>query len=267
MNFLTALTNVYLADPGRVLPNPLWKTREIVDRCQADFALAEDGTTATHLRLSQSGRLFLYWDQAGRFELPPGDGETLTFALLHQRYAAAFSLNSFPSRELYFRLTHRHRPEPPSPDEPLPAGIAIAPVGIAEASGPAAAQVARFIGHCYDDLNPSAATVGGWRDHPTFNPDLWLWLIDEQRGQPAALGIAEYDELVGEGSLEWIQVLPGYRRRGVATILVAELLARLGLLGASFTTVAGRSDTPTDAEALYRHCGFDGDDRWWVLRR
>jgi ribosomal protein S18 acetylase RimI-like enzyme len=266
-DFVDALTRIYLARPGAVLPNALWKTRAIVARCQTQVAVAADGITPTRLLLTQPGKLFLYWDRDHRLDLPPGLPETLTFALLHERYLPGVDLGPFPLREHYFRLVYEHRAAESGLVKPLPAGFSTAPVGISEAPGPAASQVSRFIGQCYDDLQPSAGTVEGWRYHPSFHPDLWLWLVDRQRAQPAALGIAEYDELVGEGSLEWIQVLPAYQRRGLGTTLVAELLERLAALGARFTTVAGRLDNPAQPEALYRRCGFTGTDRWWLLRR
>lgn len=266
MDFVDALTALYLAHPGALLPNALWKTRQIVDRCQAALELDEAGNV-TRLVLSQPERLFLYWHHAGHFDLAPAYLHTLTLALLHDRYAAAFPLDTFSTRERYFRLSYRHDAPAAGSDLILPSGFSIAPVGIAAAPAAAAAQIERFIGRCYDDLHPSAAGVESWRNHPTFVPDLWLWLVDTHHGQPAALGIAEYDPLVAEGALEWIQVLPAYRRRGLGTVLVAELLARLHALGASFTTVSGRFDNAAAPPSLYRRCGFTGDDRWWLLRR
>ncbi|MDY6866369.1 MAG: GNAT family N-acetyltransferase [Chloroflexota bacterium] len=67
----------------------------------------------------------------------------------------------------------------------------------------------------------------GWFNHPVFEPDLWVWIMDEEEDQPAALGIAELDNRVPEASLEWIQVLPGYRGRGLGKAIVAELLRRV----------------------------------------
>jgi GNAT superfamily N-acetyltransferase len=90
--------------------------------------------------------------------------------------------------------------------------------------------------------------------------------MDEAQNAPAALGIAEFDPMIDEGSLEWIQVLPAYRGRGLGQQIVFELLNLLHGK-AAFTTVAGQVDNPTYPERLYRRCGFDGDDYWWVLRK
>ena len=63
--------------------------------------------------------------------------------------------------------------------------------------------------------------------------------MDKQRNAPAALGIAEIDRNVPEGSLEWIQVLPSIKGKGLGKVLVLELLHRLKAR-ADFTTVSGR---------------------------
>jgi GNAT superfamily N-acetyltransferase len=128
-----------------------------------------------------------------------------------------------------------------------------------------AAEVAALIDACYPSISPAAAEVRGWTTHPVYDPTLWVWIVDTQVGQPAALGIAEFDPTIREGSLEWIQVLPGYRGRGLGAVLVQELLARLAYR-ADFTTVAGRVDNATHPERLYRRCGFRGSDVWWVFR-
>ena len=83
----------------------------------------------------------------------------------------------------------------------------------------------------------------------------------------AASGIAEYDEKCREGIIEWVQVLPEYRRQGLGRKIVAVLLRRLRDLGAEFATVSGDLDNVTDPLSLYRKCGFTGDDLWYVCRR
>ena len=99
-----------------------------------------------------------------------------------------------------------------------------------------------------------------------YAPDLWLWVVDRRTGAPAALGIAEFDDTVPEASLEWVQVLPAYRRRGLGGGVGCELFRRVEGR-ADFTTVAGQIDNESHPEALYRRCGFEGYDVWWVFRR
>jgi ribosomal protein S18 acetylase RimI-like enzyme len=126
-------------------------------------------------------------------------------------------------------------------------------------------EIANLISACYKDINPTPEVVRGWVDHPVFYSDLWIWVIDERRNTPAGLGIAELDTTIAEGSLEWIQVLPAYRGKGLGKQIVCELLKRLSGR-AEFTTVSGRVDNQAHPEMLYRSCGFEGDDLWWMLR-
>ncbi|HHV46283.1 MAG TPA: GNAT family N-acetyltransferase [Tissierellia bacterium] len=82
--------------------------------------------------------------------------------------------------------------------------------------------------------------------------------------KPVALGIAELDKNVREGSLEWIQVIPEYRRRGLGQAVVNRLL--LNFVGkADFVTVSGQVNNDTNPEKLYRKCGFQGNDIWHVI--
>jgi len=78
------------------------------------------------------------------------------------------------------------------------------------------------------------------------------------------LGIAEWDQNVSKVSLEWIQVHPAYRGKGLGKAVVAELLRRASTI-AAFTTVSGRIEDGHWAESLYRRCGFSGSDVWWLL--
>ncbi len=127
-------------------------------------------------------------------------------------------------------------------------------------------MVSDLIGQCYEDIHPTTAEIMSWVKHPVFDPTLWVWVIDDAKGIPTGLGIAEVDDDVQEGSLEWIQVLPEYRGRGIGKGIVEELLSRLeGRV--KFTTVAGEEDNKTNPEALYRSCGFEGEDIWWMLRK
>ncbi|HQE93995.1 MAG TPA: GNAT family N-acetyltransferase [Anaerolineae bacterium] len=157
----------------------------------------------------------------------------MRFALIHRDFLRSVPTAKFPRRQSYFRLAHRGKPKAkPS----LPQGFYIAPVDV----------------------------VREWTTHPVFDQDLWIWIIDTQTDLPVALGIAEIDRDIAEGALEWIQVLPDYRGRGLGKALVKKLLFRLHNR-AAFTTVAGEMNNQSNPEALYRSCGFAGSDLWWML--
>jgi GNAT superfamily N-acetyltransferase len=125
------------------------------------------------------------------------------------------------------------------------------------------AMVADFINHCYG-YSFTSDEVLRWTNFPVYYGNLWVAICDSTTNEPVALGIADYDSKIGEGSLEWIQVLPDKRGLGFATYIVNELLAGLSV-EAKFATVSGECDNPTNPEKLYRKCGFVGDEIWGVV--
>jgi GNAT superfamily N-acetyltransferase len=259
MNFCDALTSVYCEHPCQVLPNALWKTLAEIDSADCQTETVQAGGIVTHLALWDDQRLLVYWnrDRACTDHLLHHLKDA-HFALIHQDFLHVVPTKKYTQRQVYFRLIHR---EAAKEKASLPQGFRIEPVAVAGDIP----MVAELIGKCYEQLHPSENTVKEWTKHPVFDQDLWIWIIDTQTDLPVAVGIAEMDRAIEEGSLEWIQVLPAYRGRGLGQILVNELLFRLHE-HAAFTTVAGEVNNQTNPEALYRSCGFTGNDRWWVLR-
>lgn len=156
--------------------------------------------------------------------------------------------------EPYFRLIRRTegiiRPE-------LPAGFEPAVCGLAE--------YAEHIGRCYREEGVTAEELAGWTAHPVYDPELWVAVRETDSGQIAATGIAEADRSIGEGILEWIQVSPEYRRRGLGQYVVRELLYRMRDK-AQFVTVSGRMNNPDNPYGLYLSCGFADPVIWHVVR-
>jgi GNAT superfamily N-acetyltransferase len=125
-------------------------------------------------------------------------------------------------------------------------------------------EIHMFINSCYANISITAEEVEQWCKHPVFNSNLWIWIVDKTTNERIGLGIAEYDNSIKEGSLEWIQVLPKYQGKGVGKAIVYELLRRLEK--ANIITVSGEVDNQTNPEKLYRSCGFMGDDIWLLKR-
>lgn len=201
--------------------------------------------------------LYIYWpkDKQGI----DTDCSQLKTVLVHEAQMNDELKNKFPDKEPYFRLLHNNK------------DIAAADVPndyyIRNVDTDAEIKlVSHFICCCYDNIKPGPWEVQEWTKHPVFNKKLWIWIIDKNTEKPAALGIAELDSNIKEGSLEWIQVLPDYRCRRLGKTLVEELLNRLKPY-VDFTTVSGQMDNKTNPERLYRSCGFYGDDVWYVLRK
>lgn len=108
----------------------------------------------------------------------------------------------------------------------------------------------------------SADQVKGWTGERVYCPELWLGAVWNEK----LIGsiICDFDAEVGEGIIEWLQVLPEYRGRGAAAALTCEAL-RIMSTFADFATVSGECDNVTNPEAVYRKCGFQGDDVWHIL--
>lgn len=155
------------------------------------------------------------------------------------------------TEERYFRLLHTLTAVEQAP---MP--------GITLETCDDAAQMGEIISQCYP-IQPGDM-LKAMQQHGTYLPELWI-LARDSAGDAMGSGIALIDEATGEGSLEWIQVLPHCRRQGVGRAVVLELLNRMKGR-ADFVTVSGRVDSP-GAERLYRSCGFSGEDVWHTLQR
>lgn len=257
MNFHDALIAAYCENPCQVLPNALWKTLAMIDDCET--ALSCKAGQVTYLKAWKDDKLFVLWGRNRHHsEASIGNPSSSKFALLHQDYVGKIPKDALPVRESYFRLVPWNGP---TQSVQLPPGFHIESID----AGMETPLIADLISKCYADIDLSRETIERWTAHSVFSPDLWIWVIDETKNVPVGLGIAELDRSISEGSLEWIQILPAYRGRGLGSQIVQELLSRLQG-HAAFTTVSGAVGNPTNPERLYRRCGFQGNDIWHVLR-
>lgn len=205
--------------------------------------------------LSQSEYLA---DPCGRSSIPYWKAKTVripdNMRVLHQRDMGqappGWKLNT-----VYFRLRHDLRD----------IGVSDLPgYRMVTAGEPDAEDIAEIINRSYIDCRISRETILDYTQTPVYVPGLWVFAEDERNGERAACGLAALDRETGEMSLEWIQVLPGYRRRGIGGALVNELLRR-GTAMARFATVSGKVGSESNPEGLYRRCGFTGRDYWHIL--
>ncbi|MCP4179962.1 MAG: GNAT family N-acetyltransferase [bacterium] len=127
-------------------------------------------------------------------------------------------------------------------------------------------DVVTFINNSYSNIKTSQTDVISWTKNEVYEDELWIWIIDKDNGMKIALGIADFDSIIGEGSLEWIQVNELYRGKGLGKILVNDLLYRISKKG-KFTTVSGDYNDMLKPEMLYRSCGFEGDLIWHIYQR
>ncbi len=188
-----------------------------------------------------------YW-KAQRLSTPDG------MMILHDKEFDASFLKSYDD-EPYFRLMHTLKS---INNAPLPEQFSF--------FTPSADALAAHINSCYETLRISCEDLQAWSNRSTYSPNLWLAIKDNTTEQIIATGIAELDPMTNEGILEWIQVSRDYRRRGLGTCVVTELLRRMKDR-AAFATVSGRVRSSSNPEALYRACGFTGNDVWHILKK
>ncbi|MBD5098104.1 MAG: GNAT family N-acetyltransferase [Clostridiales bacterium] len=174
----------------------------------------------------------------------------------HSRFREEMAAGRQHSR--YFRLIH-HLRSVPRPG-PAPSGITFAPIS-ADRAGELADMINRSYRH--SGIQVTEEEVRGWTNAQVYRPELWIGAFAEETLVGSAIG--EFDPEAGEAVIEWLQVLPEYRRRGIAAALVLRTLNAMAPF-ADFATVSGECDNPTQPETVYRACGFQGDDVWHILR-
>ena len=138
----------------------------------------------------------------------------------------------------------------------------VLPAGFEEVK-PTFADFVKHIRSCYWGA-PTEDEFEEYRSHPVYDPTLWV-AVRDQSGL-VATAIAELDREIGELSLEWVQVSDGYRRKGLGRYLVERILY-LAKDKASFATVSGAVDNPSDPRALYQVCGFGHEVVWHVVTK
>lgn len=190
-----------------------------------------------------------YW-KAKRISVPPGMD-----IVHHSRFCPQMTQGR--SHSSFFRLIHRLGAVPRFEHPP---GVALAQISPEQAG-----EIAALINRCYrhSGIRVTQEEVRGWTGSPACRPELWLGAFAE--GALIGSVIGEFDPEAGEGVIEWLQVLPECRGRGIAAALMARTLETMGGF-AGFATVSGARENPTRPERVYRACGFEGDDVWHILR-
>ncbi len=152
----------------------------------------------------------------------------------------------------------------------LPAGLEIRPVDVSQARDVWAADVEAFADH-WGGFDHSEENLRRWLAAPST--DLSLWVIafdgDEIAGgvvnsidpdQNAALGVRR-------GWLNSVFTRRAWRRRGLATALVARSLAKLRERGMTSAALGVDADNPNGALGLYERLGFAVDQRAMAWRK
>lgn len=190
-----------------------------------------------------------YW-KAKNIVIPP------EMKILHDKDFSADILSDYTD-EKYFRLHHTLKEIPKITSDDFE---------IATATRKDTKAIVQIINDSYMDISVNKDLIKSYTKTPVYNADLWVVVKEKETNKYVGCGIADFDTETRELILEWIQVLPQYRGKKIGQLIVTELLFRMKDV-ADFATVSGKVDNMTNPEALYRKCGFAGNDIWHILNK
>ena len=190
-----------------------------------------------------------YW-KAKNITIPPD------MKILHDKDFNAEILSDY-TEEKYFRLYHNLKEIP---------RVITNDFEITTATRKDIKAIVQIINDSYTDISVNKDLIQSYTKTHVYNEVLWIMVKEKATGKYVGCGIADFDTEAKELILEWIQVLPQYRGKKIGQLIVTELLFRMESV-AAFATVSGKVDNMTKPEALYRKCGFVGNDVWHILHK
>lgn len=190
-----------------------------------------------------------YW-KAKNIVIPPD------MKILHDKDFSAEILSDYTD-EKYFRLYHNLKEIPE---------VITNDFEITTATQKDIKAIVQIINDSYTDISVNKDLIKSYTKTPVYNAALWIMVKEKATGKYVGCGIADFDANAKELILEWIQVLPKYRSKKIGQLIVTELLFRMKCV-ANFATVSGKVDNTTHPEALYRKCGFVGNEVWHILHK
>lgn len=247
------LVERYIEDPCATLSTAFWKILNPLNELKTDIIF--ESNEIKIIMLSDEKRLLLHWQPINEEINLKINLSLLNFYVIHERYKIEINPTQLTHIQKYFRLSRNFEN---IPENFLPSLFHIQCINVKNDFN----QISSFLNVCYPDAQFSEDSILKWTCFPVFNPHFWIWIVNDD-GFKVALGIADFDDSIKEISLEWIQVHPEFRNKGLGKALVYELLRR-GIGKASFATVSGSLQNESNPEKLYRSCGFSGSDIWYV---
>jgi len=147
----------------------------------------------------------------------------------------------------------------PIPDAPLPNGLEVRPVVAADHRRIWAADSEAFRDHA-DAAIRTDEDFERWFTMPNIDTDLWrvAWADDEVAGSVMTFIWPDENEQMGlnRGWLEHISVRRPWRKRGLATALIADAMRGLRDTGIDEAILGVDAKNPTGALQLYESLGF-----------
>lgn len=79
-------------------------------------------------------------------------------------------------------------------------------------------EFAIHINSCYDE-GITIKELESYKDRIVYDEELWICIFDKYNKKIVATGIAEFDDEIKEGYLDWIQVSKDYRKKDLEQLL------------------------------------------------
>ena len=166
--------------------------------------------------------------------------------------------NGYEPARYFFEMT---RPlDEPIPDPPLPAGLEVRPAVPDHTRQILAASDEAFQDH-WGHVPLTENMIREWMDSPEFQPELWqvAWEGDQVAGMVLNYIRDDENERFNRkrGYTEDISVRRPWRRRGLATALLARSLKLLKEHGMQEANLGVDTENPSGALRLYERLGFE----------
>lgn len=233
-----------------------------------------DGSYPTALLLHTRDTIELTWSQIGRgeslrnlivktrHETSPGQGQSgLTFVPVLETGRRSWSqMLGLPLLGRYFRA---FLPAPQHQgDLTVPPGFEIVTFDPARDIPTAAGLMNAAYPSLQRLTTPEKLQALIAAEH--FCPEGWFFLRHKPSGQRVGLTICGYCPHTREGFIDWTEILPRFRHRGLGALLVKEAINRLAERS-DFLTASGSLDAPFVMGDLYMACGFEQMRQWSIL--
>lgn len=176
--------------------------------------------------------------------------------------------NGFEPARWFFEMT---RPlDEPIPDLPLPDGLEVRPVTADAIRQIWQADVEAFQDH-WGGFDDSEESFQRWLERPSFDPTMWVvgWDGDEVAGASInAIEQAENEALgLRRGWLHSVFTRRQWRRRGLASALVARSLSVIKERAMDTGILGVDADNPNGALGVYERVGFSVAERSTAWRK
>ena len=222
-----------------------------------------EGWVSPAFRRRGLGRALLHWAEARAREVALVDGRTGERSLgswPDEAQAGAVALYESEGYAIvrYGFMMVRDLTEP-IPELPLPDGLEVRPVEPVDHRRIWDADVEAFRDH-WDPGERTDADFEGWFASPELDTGLWrvAWDGDEVAGSVMNFIYPAENETLGQqrGWLDHVSVRRPWRRRGLASALIAASMRALRDLGMTEAALGVDAENPSNALRVYENLGF-----------